>query len=67
VNGSTLIEPLLFCVHASKGMANNINNIFIVFIMKLFRMLILLAKIDKNPNITKGIWEKKLAGMIIFA
>ncbi len=35
--------------------------------MKLFRMLILLAKIDKNPNITKGIWEKKLTGMIIFA
>jgi hypothetical protein len=29
-------------------------------------MLILLAKIDKNPNITQGIWEK-LAGMIIFA
>ena len=55
MNGSTLIEPLLFCVYASKGMANNINNVFIVFIMKLFRMLILLAKIDKNPNITKEI------------
>ena len=34
--------------------------------MKLFLILFLLAKIDKNPNITKGIWEK-LAGMIIFA
>ena len=27
MNGSTLIEPLLFCVHASKDMANNINNV----------------------------------------
>ena len=26
--------------------------------MKLFLILVLLAKIDKNPNITKGIWEK---------